>query len=274
MGRKPRPLNPAESFAAHFGNELRAYRLAAGLTQEQLGTKVGYTGQLIGQVELGRATPSKKLCENLDQFFKTNGNFTRMWKIIAREGNVAWFRDYVDRESRANKLRKYDAQLIPGLLQTEDYTRALVRSGRTPHKIEQITAARMARQSIITGYDPPRLWFVIDEAVFYRRFGGDSVMRGQIEHLLAFFEYPNVEIRVLPFTSTTAMSVNGAFSILTVVNEEDEEEVVYYEPLARPQWIEAPDEVADCNVRWELIIADALPKEGSRKFLSAMLEEL
>jgi transcriptional regulator with XRE-family HTH domain len=271
MGRKPRPLNPGESFAAHFGSELRAYRLAANLTQEQLGAKVGYTGQMIGQVELGQATPSQKLCENLDQLFKTNGNFIRMWKVIAREGNVAWFRDYIERESRANKVRKYEAQLIPGLLQTEDYIRSLVRSRRLSHDVERYVAARMARQAILTGDDPAQFWFVIDEAGLQRQFGGRDVMRDQLKRLIELFELPNVHIRILPFTSAIAAAVDGAFIILTF---EDEPEVVYHEALEHPRWIESPDGVATCEVRWELIIAEALPSDASLRHLAALLEEI
>jgi transcriptional regulator with XRE-family HTH domain len=137
-----------------FANELEAWRTDAGLSKNEFAKALGYTPQLIGQIEGARNIPSKKFAEDVDTFFKTNGLFVRLWKLIKETRHIAalppGYAIYEDLEKEATYARIYCALLINGLFQTEDYARAVI--GAINHDdVDELVARRMKRQAILGG---------------------------------------------------------------------------------------------------------------------------
>lgn len=207
----------SESVLGFFGAELRRARTRAGLTQEQLGDKVGYTGSLISQIETGRRMASQHLAAELDELLGTDGAFGRMWPLVDRlgQGTHEW-RNYADREPDATDILTYESSMIPGLLQTEPYARTVVDAVRptlSADVVQARVANRMTRQEILTRDDPPRLWAILGEAVLHNLVGSRALMADQLRHVLAMAQLPNITIQVLPFAAGVTPAMGVAFLV-------------------------------------------------------------
>jgi transcriptional regulator with XRE-family HTH domain len=272
--RHPQDPDPV-SLIAHFGSELRTLRDEAELSRPQLGEVLGYTGQWIGQVELTKSNPSEQFAIDLDTYFKTNGLFFRLWKSIRRATNrrvlLPGFPRYLELEAEAVLIRHFATQLIPGMLQTERYMRAIMDPAVTSAALEERIATRLERQAILQKENPPKTLFVLDEAVLRRTVGGPEVMAEQLTQLVEFAKMPMVEVRILPFSSVTYAGLDGSFVILQL---SERQEILYQEGPGIGQVIDAPDAVADCAVRFDLVMGEALPRGESLKMIQRALEDL
>ncbi|MGH3328005.1 MAG: helix-turn-helix domain-containing protein, partial [Streptomycetales bacterium] len=187
------------SVLGYFAAELRRHRTDVGLTQDQLGEAVSYSGALVGMVETARRAPGRDFAARCDEVLETGGALARIWPLITRETYPEWFRPFVELEAEATSILKYEVQVVPGLLQTEPYARAVLRAGRprdTDEEIERHVAARLERQAVLAREAPPLLWAVLDEAVLRRPIGGHDVLRQQVAHLLERCQHPNVRLQV------------------------------------------------------------------------------
>src|SRR5260370_25225943 len=150
------------------------------------------------------------------------------------------FATYLGLESAASEIRIYEVNLIPGLLQTEDYARSVIRAGmmNSPREdVERQVALRMARQPAVTRDDPPKVWAVLDEAALRRRVGGAGLMRMHLEHLLAQAALPNAAVQVIPFTGGAHPAMGRPFVILVFPDRVDTD-VVYLEDLTSSLYVE------------------------------------
>jgi transcriptional regulator with XRE-family HTH domain len=150
------------SLLAFFGTELRRCRVAAGLSLEDLGAKISFSGSLIGKVETGERLPSPDLARACDEAFGTGGIFARLYRAVKEEIRAypSGFPEYLDKEREATRICEFEMRMIPGLLQTGDYARALFRASRprdTGEEIGQLVAARLERQEILDRPKPPML---------------------------------------------------------------------------------------------------------------------
>lgn len=164
---RSRELDPSASVAAYFGAELRRYRVAADLTQERLGEVINYTGALIGLVETAKRTPTREFAERCDVALGTDGALIRLWPLLRRATFPAFVRQFVELEATATQVRSFECQLVPGLLQTPDYARAVLAvrgSHPTADVLDEAVSARISRQALLTGSPAPTCWFVLDEA--------------------------------------------------------------------------------------------------------------
>jgi transcriptional regulator with XRE-family HTH domain len=187
------------SLLAFFGTELRRRRAAAGLSLEDLGAKINFSGSQIGKVETGERLPSPDLARACDEEFGTDGIFVRLCKAIKEQIRVypSGFPEFLDKEREASRIFEFNVLAFPGLLQTEEYARALFRASRprdTDEEIDQLVAARLERQQILDRPKPPMLWFVFDEATLRRPVGGSAVMAAQLDHIVQPAERPGVVI--------------------------------------------------------------------------------
>lgn len=202
---------------AHFGAEVKVHRVKAGLTQEQLGERVGYTNGLISAVERATRMPSRQLAEALDEALDTGGALTRLWPLANElAGRSAQFRAYMEREPMAIAIHNYEPHMVPGLLQTEEYARAVIASGRpTPGASERDArvAARMTRQEILRGEDPPRFWAIVDESVLMRPVGSPEVMTAQLQRLVGATEEPHITIQVFPYSAGISPAMGVPFLV-------------------------------------------------------------
>jgi hypothetical protein len=182
---------------------------------------------------------------------------------------------YVGLEAAASRVRTYEQQVIPGLLQSEEYAMAMIRSARssdTPHQIDQRVHVRMARQSLLIQDDPIDLWVVLDEAVVSRPVGGDEVMRDQLARLVEAALLPNVTLQILPFAAGAHAGMDGAFAILDFPEVEDPD-VVYAENATGGLFLEKSDELQKYRSIFDSIQATALTPEESTEMIAMLVEE-
>ncbi|GGV35198.1 hypothetical protein GCM10010277_20880 [Streptomyces longisporoflavus] len=174
-------------FLRCLGQQLKLLRERAGLTRAELGSRLGYGEDQITSVELGRRIPKPELIDRADEVLNAGGVLRAMKEEVARARYPAFFRDAARLEAEAVELQTYDTHVVNGLLQTEEYTRALLTMRRpllNEETIEQRVAARLARQEIFNKWPAPLFSFVMEESVLLRRLGGASVLRGQLEQIL------------------------------------------------------------------------------------------
>jgi Domain of unknown function (DUF5753) len=155
-----------------------------------------------------------------------------------------WLEPYVGLEAAASVLRTYEVQFVPGLLQTEEYARALIRLGAaaSEDEIDRRAELRVSRQEVLGGPDPPQLWAVVDEGALRRPVGDRDVARGQLAHLVEMAGHPAVTLQILPFTAGPHAAMGGPFTILRFA-EPDMHDVVYIEQLTSALYLDKPSEV-------------------------------
>jgi transcriptional regulator with XRE-family HTH domain len=255
MGRPPSPT------LITLGRLVRTHRDAAGMLQRELAGKLGYSDGWLSNLENGVLRPRRDQVTALEQALNLPpGALITVYDQLEGESLPIWFRPWLEEEARATVLRSVQLSLIPGLLQTEEYVRALMPGD------EKAVEARIERQQILGREDPPRMHFVIDEAVLYRERGGPEVMRTQLEHLANVISH-RVTIQVIrskdnPFSA-------GAFTLATV----DGSEVAYVETAVRGIVTSAREDIDCLSEVWETIRSFALPQQESIEFVRRVAEE-
>jgi hypothetical protein len=269
MGRS-RELDPSSSIGAYFGSEVRRYRTGAGMSQERLGQLINYTGAMVCMVETNKRTPPRDFAENADEVLETGGALTRLWPLVHRGNFPSWFQGFVAMEESATKLQAYESQTVPGLLQTEEYARAVIGAGRLADTDERV-AARMARQRILAAPGTRRFWAVIDEAVLRRPVGGPNVMGDQLKRLADLAVDVRMVLQVLPFSAGAHACMDGA---LTILSFDEGEDVAWAEGPGSGQLISQPNDVERCQHRYDLVRADALSPSDSVALIHRVMEEM
>jgi transcriptional regulator with XRE-family HTH domain len=253
-----------DSALAQFAQELRAARAKAGLSREELGAKINYSGSLIGMIESMSRSPSLDFARRCDEVFDMPGTFERMQVRLRAEPLPEWFRPFAIHEAAATALYAFELALVPGLLQTADYARALLskRMGVSAEDSERLVRARLERQDVLDRADPPppMLWAVIDEAVLRRPVGGREVMREQVEHLIEMAGRPSIMIQVIPQSVDVHEGLNGSFVIAEAAGEMS---IVYLETAMTGFTLERPEHVAVVKLAYETLRAEALSPAAS-----------
>lgn len=265
------PENGLETFA----DELRAQREAAGLTQEQLAKLMGYSTSVVAKLETCRTVPSRTHAEQADEALKAPGTFVRLRKAMGNGAYEPWVRAFLEMEERATVLRSWEPLVVPGLLQTEAYARALIRGGRPADSdavIEQLLAARMARQEIWDRSEPapPILSVILGEAVLWQRVGDASVMGGQLGHLLETAANPRITIQVMPFAAAAHPNLLGPVVVASFENDPD---AVYLDNALDGQLTERRREVARVALLYETLARESLSPGESASLIMRRQEE-
>lgn len=256
----------------HFGEELRVAREAAGKSQSQLAEEIQYSAALVAKVERGERRPSSDFAQRCDTALGTNGLLARIQRRLSREIIFAWFREWAAIEEEGTALRNFEPLYIPGLLQTEDYARAVFAGVGllSADETEQQITARLERQEILTRGKPPLFTTVIDESVLRRPVGGPAVMREQLLHLVKLGgALPRVRIHVVPLGVGAYAGLDGPFVIATPPTGED---VVYVEGQLPAQVSDRPEHVRRAVDVWESIRGDALPQQRSLELITEVAE--
>ncbi|ARF72353.1 transcriptional regulator [Kitasatospora albolonga] len=262
-------LDPSASPLSYFGAELRRVREAQGLKQAELGEKLFCSGSLIGQIETTKKVPTREFAEALDRALRTDGLFSRLIGLVLRSQLPSWFRPYADMEEKAAFISTFQSQVVYGLLQTEEYARAVLATGM-PDDLETLVAARMERQLILEREQPPLAWAILDEAVLHRPIGGHKVMRAQLGRLLEFATNRWMRIQVLPFEAGEHASLAGSFNLLRFDNDPD---IVYTEDLISGHMTANPDTIREASLRYAHLQATALSVEESVARISRVMKE-
>jgi hypothetical protein len=212
-------LDPGVSPRHHLGAEIRRAREEAGMSQAELAKITSHDRTYVTKAETGDIDLSEAFAAGCDRAFPgRRGWFSRFWHDSHRWDHPypAWFHDWVEKFERlAVILRAWQPSLVPGLLQTADYARAIFASWRrdSGDAVEVNVAARIGRQRILDGEGPPDLRVLLDESVLCREVGSAAVMHGQLEHLLGMARRPNVSVQVVPTAARAYLGLAGAFSI-------------------------------------------------------------
>ncbi|MCL7497381.1 helix-turn-helix domain-containing protein [Streptomyces sp. MCA2] len=259
--------------AALFATRLRRLRLNAGLTQAQLGRQAHTHSTRINQIERTTgAKPTLELARALDEALGADELLIELWPYVYRETFPDWAREFMERSERAVAIREYASAVVPGLLQTERYARALLSLGRTLESAEQLeerVAARLGRQVRLTEPDGPELWVVVDEAVLLRPLGGPTVMQAQLARLLEAANLPRVTLQVLPFSSGGHEIIGRSLTLLTQPNGM---ESAYVEVADFGQLFDEPGEVESFSVIYDRLRALALPPNMSLDMIRSVME--
>lgn len=264
-----RDIDPSASPLDYYGYELRRLREDAGLKQAQLGAIIFCTGSLIGMVENGRRVPTRDFSERVDAALGTGGVFSRLVGLVLRSQLPTWFQAFAELEARATNISSFQPQLVYGLLQTEEYARAVLHAG-WGERLDEAVAARMERQRILCRERPPLVWVVLDEAVLHRPFGSREIMRGQLGRLLEFKDRREVRIQILPFSAGQHPATVGAFTVLRFEGDPD---IVYAESYGSAHVQANPETARDCAHRYDHLQAAALSVEDSAALIARVREE-
>lgn len=247
-----------------FGTEVRRFRTAAGLSQDQTGTKIHVSGSHIGQIERGEVRCEEQTAKDLDAVLGSKGTLPSLWKQCVQNSVFpSWF-DWPEVEVEATHLRTYQGMVIYGLLQTEDYASVLLRGEA------QAVAARLSRQDILFREDPPppRVSVLMYEGVLYHQVGSPDIMRAQLDRLLTLSEAKNVSIQLIPGVVPSAGTV-GSFVLATLP---DRSEVAYAEMAARGLTLNEADDIRVISDSYDEIRDRALPVEMSRDLIQQIME--
>jgi transcriptional regulator with XRE-family HTH domain len=212
-----REREPGAGILSVFGGQLKRLRVWAGLERAEFGSRTGYSAATIASFEQGRRIPPAKFIDKADEVLGAHGVLAELKEEVARAQYPSFFRDAARLEAEAVELHVYANQAVPGLLQTEEYARAVFAMWRPlldEDTVAQRVAARLARQEIFSRKPLPTVSFVIEETVLRRPLGGRTTMRGQLEQIILFGQRRNVEIQVMPTEREEHAALGGPFTLI------------------------------------------------------------
>jgi transcriptional regulator with XRE-family HTH domain len=251
----------------YFGRQVRKERLTAGWTLAEFGQLLGYDPAHVSRIEGGKRPATEVFAKACDQAFPHRAGWFGEFYEESRSwiATPPWFRNYVSHEQRTLTLRNWFPSLLDGLLQTEDYARTIlaVNPGATEDEVNARLAARMKRQAILTGEDPPAAWLLVDEAALRRRVGSPEIMAAQMAHLGAAARLPTVTIQVVPAIEHAGLL--GGFSLT--------DRAAYVETAVAGQVFEDAEITAALLIRFDTLRSEALRASESLAFIERMCEE-
>jgi len=268
-----------------LSGELRRLRDQAQLTIDDVAEKLACSASKISRIETGHVSVTPRDTREMLKLYGVEPNQLEALVQLAKEARKkGWWHSYnevftgafVGLEAETSSLRAYQALLIPGLLQTEDYMRAVIRAARpdaTEAHVEKRVKARLARQRLLTDLDPPRYWAVIDEAVLCRTVGGPRVMHAQLNWLIARASLPHVTIQVLPFNAGAHAGMEGPFLILGFPEQADPD-VVYVDNTTAGSYLEEPADILRYTLMFDYLRAAALAPDDTLTRIAAAAARL
>ncbi|MEU4579991.1 helix-turn-helix transcriptional regulator [Nonomuraea sp. NPDC023979] len=256
---------------AAFGRELRRLREAQGWSLDAFGTRVGYSGTMIGYFERAKRPVPEKFVTSAEETLGLKGELVALWKEIDPKTAPRWFRQWPKIESAAVSIRTWEPLVVPGLMQTPEYARVLLSAepGAAKEQVEELVQTRLQRQSIFQGASPPMYAAVIDEGVLRRPIGGKSVMKAQLEHLIALMDHPKITLQVVPTEVGATPGLLGGFAIAQLPSGPD---AAYLESASNGQVTDRVDEVRAISLRYDTIRAWAHPLHVTRSVIRELTE--
>lgn len=272
-----------------LGAQLRRLREAAGHTRASAGYTIRASESKMSRLERGGVSfKDRDVRDLLILYGVTDADELDQLVALAMQANKPgwwqsysdvfppWFDAYVGLEEAANRIRVYEGHYVPGLLQTEEYARAVIAIGHpraSPEEIERMVSLRMSRQKLLDQPDGPQLWVVVDEAVLRRQIGDSEVMRAQLEHLRAITKLPNVTLQVMRFSQGANAAEGVTFSILRFT-EPELPDVVYLEQLMSALYLEKREELDRYSDVMDRLAVQAEEPSRSAEIISEILREM
>jgi transcriptional regulator with XRE-family HTH domain len=264
---------PTNGILSVFGRQLKRLRVWAEMERPELGARTGYSSSTIASFEQGRRIPPPRFIDKADEVLGGHGVLVELKEEVARAQYPAFFRDAARLEAEAVELHVYASMAVPGLLQTEEYARAVFAMWRPlldEEVVDQRVAARLARQEIFARRPAPHLSFVIEEAVLHRPLGGRQVWRGQLEQSLLVGQKRNVEIQVMPLSREEHAGLAGPF---TLMETREGRRIAYTEVQGDSRVHTERSKVRELEGAYGIIRAQALTPMESLALIEKLLGE-
>jgi transcriptional regulator with XRE-family HTH domain len=270
------------------GAQLRRLREASGITREAAAYAIRGSEAKMSRIESGRVGfKPRDVADLLTMYGLAEGSARDVVMRLAEQANEPgwwhrysdtmpdWFSTYVGLEQAAAIIRTYEAQYVPGLLQTEAYANAVVDLGEAfrPDEVSKRVELRMHRQQLLYVPKPPDYWAVIDEAVLRRNLGGRQVMREQLDHMLEASKRPNITVQVVPFDRSDVAAVGGPFTLLRFA-EPDLPDIVYLEQLNSALYLNKNVDVMNYLQIMNRLAAGALTPQRSTALIESVRDML
>ncbi|WP_240138107.1 helix-turn-helix domain-containing protein [Streptomyces sp. MUM 178J] len=257
-----------------FGAELKRRREAAGLTQSELGTRVFVSGGYIGQFEQAIRKPQLDVAQRIDEVLQTDGIFERMWrKLIDKSPYATYFAAAAELEALATKICDFAPTLIPGLLQTKEYARAVVLASNplaTEEFLEDTVGARMDRAKILGDATRPLYWAILHESALRIQAGASVDMARQLDHLATMVRDRKALIQIVPFATGAHPQMGKMF---TLMEFEDAPPTAYTEAVYSGNLLDDPAVVKRTQAAYDLLRAAALSPEASLTLIESAAED-
>ncbi|MEU6994522.1 helix-turn-helix transcriptional regulator [Streptomyces sp. NPDC046465] len=254
-----------------FGAVLKSFRKHAGYTQESLAPEIGYSAHFLASIEQGRRFPPVRFVERCEAALDAFGTLrVTVTQLSRQRGLASWFRRWAQLEQEAVSLYTYECRMIPGLLQTEAYARALFVDQLPPLSDEQIQshlAARAERQKLLTDRPNTAFSFILEEHLFLRHVGGVEVTQEAIRHILELNERRNIEVQVMPLASGSHAGLAGPLQLLETP---ENKWFAYNEGQRNGQFISEPKEISVLQARYARMRSQAHTLADSASLLERM----
>jgi transcriptional regulator with XRE-family HTH domain len=270
------------------GAQLRRLREASGITREAAAYAIRGSEAKMSRIESGRVGfKSRDVADLLTLYGLTEGSARDVVLHLAEQANEPgwwhrysdtmpdWFSTYVGLEQAATIIRTYEAQYVPGLLQTKTYASAVVDLGEAVRadEVSKRVELRMHRQQLLNLPKPPDFWAVIDEAVLRRNLGGREAMREQLDHILEISKRTHVTVQVVPFDRSDVAAVGGPFTLLRFA-EADLPDIVYLEQLNSALYLNKDVDVMNYLQIMNRLAAGALTPQRSTELIKSVRDSL
>ncbi|MFE9460887.1 Scr1 family TA system antitoxin-like transcriptional regulator [Streptomyces californicus] len=268
MSTKQEPLTPRQK----YGKELRLRRMAAGMTQETLSEIVVCSPTLISHWEAGRRLPSTEDARRIDLALGTDGFFER-WLEDLDPPFAHYFGVVAELEQEATEIRQYGGSLIPGLLQTKAYSRAVFEAYRPNHcaeELDELVVSRAKRGLLLDRPSAPETWVLLDEGALRRHIGGPQVMAEQLRKVADMADAGRVRLHVLPLASGAHALLEGMVYLLSFA---DAAPLAYIEGLQNGRLLDDPALVKACHCSYTLALSDAASRQESLELVTTIAEE-
>ncbi|MFD7063045.1 Scr1 family TA system antitoxin-like transcriptional regulator [Streptomyces sp. NPDC059906] len=257
-----------------FGAELKRRREDAGITQVELGTRVFVSGGYIGQFEQAIRKPQLDVAQRIDETLQTGGIFERLWKkLIKDQPYEEYFAQVVELERLATEFHEFAPTVLPGLLQTSEYARALFLASNpfaTDEYIEELVRGRMDRTRLLKGAARPLYWAVLHETTLRIPVGGPAVMAGELDHIASLTRRREVVVQVLPFAAGPHPRMGKMMKLMSF---EDTPPTVYTEGVLSGSLLDEPAVVRRAWASYDHIRAVALSPEASLALIESAAED-
>ncbi len=265
--------------------ELRRLRRVADMNREEASAQTGINNATLYRIETARARPQMRTLAALLNLYGVDAEQREYLTILCRDaGKQGWLRPYhsdlpeeytayISFEAEAAGVRNYESLFIPGLLQTEEYARAVIRGGLPmagEPEVEDRVQARMERQAVLTKEAPLKLWAIVDEAALRRVVGGGKVMRAQLAHLADMVKVPNITFQVIPFDAGAHPGMPGAFVLMDFTDPMDTD-LIYIDSMAGDLFLESNADVSRYSSIFDNLRAVALSPDASVTFVAELV---
>jgi transcriptional regulator with XRE-family HTH domain len=254
-----------------FGAQSRLLRERLDWTMKDLEKRIPYSESMIAMVERGERPPKPLYAIAVDEALGAQGMLTEAAKHLGEEDHPEWAQEYMELEAKALALHVYDNQVVNGLLQTEEYARAVFRSLEpvmTEEEVEHAVQARLARQKLLHRVRAPRLTFVLQECVLRRPIGGKAVRDEQLRHLLKCATLPYVLLQVMPENRETHAALDGP---MTLLETPEHLTLGYVEGQRGSFFLSDAEDISALSHRYGILRSQALDPEGAAELIERIL---